>query len=293
MYYNGNIYSSIGNKIKVAAKGTNKQRTYITVDGLGVLNYLELYNRLLRHGIHNFYKINETIDCLVIKGKILIFEEKKLLKELVLEKGSRPLRNGIVFEDGSIIYCEYHGNKTREPVNIYKYNYTKDKKEILYTFNNIRHIHCIYRDINNQNCLYIGTGDFDEECGIYRLNQTDTSMEKLGGGSQAWRAVSILQNNNALYWGTDDPDGQNFIMKYNLENNKLQKVKPIVGPAYYSTITKDKHMFIATTIEDRRKHRAVIYKSVDGEVWDKYKEFRKDIFHTKYFGYGKVEFENR
>lgn len=292
MYYKNKIYSSVGNMIITHEKGKTKREKYLRVDGLGWINYFKLYNRALRHGIHNFYKINDSIDCITIKGKILFYKNKTLFNTLELENGSRPLRNGIVFKDDYIIYSEYYGNKNREPVNVYKYNFIKDKKEILYTFNDIRHIHCIHQDINNPNYLYIGTGDLDKECGIYKFNLVSFDMEKIGGDSQIWRAVSILQSDNILYWGTDDPDNQNYIMKYNQENNKLEKIQEIDGPAYYSIITKNNDMFIATTIEDRKRHRAIIYKTSDGEKWAKHIEFRKDIFHTKYFGYGVVEFIN-
>ncbi|NMA23714.1 MAG: hypothetical protein GX938_09455, partial [Spirochaetales bacterium] len=168
----------------------------------------------------------------------------------------------------------------------------KNKKEILYTFYNIRHIHFIQQDINNSNNIYIGTGDLDAECGIYKFNLKDLAIKKIGGGLQTWRAVSLLQNKNTLYWGTDDPDGQNYIIKYNLEENKLEKIQEIDGPAYYSTKTKNNNMFIATTIEDRNRHKAIIYKKTDGEKWHKYAEFKKDFLHAKYFGYGLVEFIN-
>lgn len=292
MYYNDKIYYSIGNKIKVSNNGEDNLKKYIEIKELGILNYFELYNRLLRHGIHNFYKINEEIDCVVIRWKILFFKNRNHFRCLNLEDGPRPMRNGIIFKEDYIVYTEYYGNKDRKPVNIYKYNFIEDRKEILYTFNNIRHIHCIHEDINDLNNIYIGTGDFDEECGIYKLNLKSFDMEKIGAGSQIWRAVSILQNNNSLYWGTDDPIGENYIMKYNLENDELERIKKIDGPAYYSTITKNNNMFIATTIEDRKKHKAIIYRSSNGDSWDKYMEFKKDIFHEKYFRYGSIEFIN-
>ena len=292
MYYNDKIYYSVGNKIKVSNIGEDNLKKYIEIKELGIINYFELYNRLFRHGIHNFYKINEDIDCIVIKKKILFYKNRKNFRKLDIENGSRPLRNGITFKEDSIIYSEYYGNSDREPINVYKYNFIEDKKEILYTFNNIRHIHCIEEDINDPDNIYIGTGDLDEECGIYRFNLKNSTMRKIGGGSQIWRAVSILQNNNSLYWGTDDPIGENYIMKYNLEDDKLEKIQEINGPAYYSTITKNNGMFIATTIENRKKHKAIIYRTTDGQKWDKYTEFKKDIFNTKLFGYGSIEFIN-
>ena len=292
MYYKNKIYSSIGNMIIIQEKGKNKREKYLKVDGLGWINYLKLYNRALRHGVHNFYKINDGIDCITVKGKILFYKDKELFNTLILENGSRPLRSGIVYKDEYIIYSEYYGNKNRDPINLYKYNFFENTKEILYTFDNIRHIHFIQQDINNPSSIYIGTGDLDEECGVYKFDLINFDIRKLGGGSQTWRAVSILQNDKILYWGTDDPDGKNYIMRYDLQGNRLEKVREIDGPAYYSTITKNNDMFVATTIEDRKRHRAIIYKSLDGEKWDEHMEFKKDIFHTKYFGYGLVEFIN-
>lgn len=292
MYYNDMIFSSSGNKILVNKKGRSKSAKYLTITKLGLINYFNLYNRASRHGIHNFYKINGNIDCIIIKGKFLFYDSKRLINILALENGSRPLRNGVVYKDTYIIFSEYHGNKNREPINVYKYSFIENKKEILYTFYNIRHIHFIQEDINNPNNIYIGTGDLDDECGIYKFNLVNYNITKIGGDSQIWRAVSLLQNDKTLYWGTDDPDGINYIVRYNLESNKLEKIQQIDGPAYYSTITKNNDMFIATTIEDRKKHRAIIYKTSNGEKWDNYMEFKKDLFHTKYFGYGLIEFIN-
>lgn len=292
MYYKNKIYSSIGNMIIEQKKDETEKKNYLKVDGLGWINYFKPYNRALRHGIHNFYKINDSIDCITVKRKILFYKDKKLFNTLILENGSRPLRNGIVYKDEYIIYSEYYGNKNRNPINLYRYNFIENTKEILYTFDNIRHIHFIQQDINNPSSIYIGTGDLDEECGVYKFDLINFDIRKIGGGSQIWRAVSILQNEKMLYWGTDDPDGRNYIMKYDLQENTLERIQEIDGPAYYSTITKNNDMFIATTIEDRKRHRAIIYKSLDGKKWDEHMEFKKDIFHTKYFGYGTVEFIN-
>lgn len=49
-------------------------------------------------------------------------------------------------------------------------------------------------------------------------------------------------------------------------------------------------MFIGTTIEDRKIHKAVIYKSTDGNYWRPLKTFRKDMFPEVLFGFGTIEF---
>jgi len=292
MYFNDMIFLSHGNKIIIKDKEGSKGMKYLTISELGKINYFNLYNRALRHGIHNFYKINSNIDCVIIKGKILFYENRNLINTLEINNGSRPLRKGVVYKEDYIIYSEYYGNKGREPIHVYKYNYINDKKEIVYTFNDIRHIHFIQEDINNSNYLYIGTGDLDDECGIYKFDLINHILQVIGGGSQMWRAVSLLQTNKFLYWGTDNPSGTNYIMRYNLESNRVEKLQQIDGPAYYSARAKSNEMYIATTIEDRKRHKAIIYRTLDGQNWDKYLEFKKDALHTKYFGYGLVEFIN-
>ncbi len=290
MYYKGTIYSSIGNRI-VIDRGTHpRSETYLKIEKLSILNCSQLYNRLFRHGIHGFYKIDDSIDCVVIKGEILFYKDKKLLNSIVLENGSRPLRQGIVYDADHIIYNEYHGNKNRDPVHVYKYYFKKNRKEVLYAFNGIRHIHFIQKSIKEPDSLFIGTGDLDNECAIYKYDLSTRKMDKLGGGSQTWRAVSILEVKDKLVWGTDDPYNQNYLVKLNQSNGELETIQEIAGPAYYSTTTLNGDMYIGTTVEDRTMHRALIYHSVDGEHWTLFRQFKKDILHSKYFGYGVVDF---
>jgi hypothetical protein len=76
----------------------------------------------------------------------------------------------------------------------------------------------------------------------------------------------------------------------NLANGKLKKLKKIAGPAYYSTTTLNGEMYLATTVEDRKKHKAIIYSSKHSSDWFVYEKFKKDPFHTMYFGYGVINF---
>ena len=70
----------------------------------------------------------------------------------------------------------------------------------------------------------------------------------------------------------------------------MQLAVRIAGPAYYSAITSKGDIYIATTVEDKVKHRSILYKSEDGHNWNEVKEFRKDHFNARYLGYGLVEF---
>lgn len=250
----------------------------------------ELLKRLLR--IRVFHKIKyHEFDIVVVKRKIQIFKDKRILFQKTIDRGSRPLKQGLALIEDKLYYGDYWRNPEREDVYIYELDLNTGDKTIFYTFNWIRHIHFVQIDKYDNGYLIVGTGDSDEESGIYRIDRSTKELEVLGRGAQKHRAVSVIQTKQKLFYGSDNPDGFNYIYEYDKERKNVQPLYQIGGPAYYSTINKNGFFYIATTIEDRKRHRAIIYCSKDsGNSWHEYKEFKKDIWHTKYFGYGVVEF---
>jgi len=250
----------------------------------------KLLKRLLRINIFKVIHYN-GIKVLVIKKKILIIHKSGSSFEIPVKRGSRPIKDGVEIVPPFLYYGEYWQNSNREPVFLYQVNLEFGEQTIFYKFKHIRHIHFVQLDKFDSNYLLVGTGDLNHESGIYRINIKTKNSEAIGEGSQTYRAVSIIQTKDYLFWGSDDPDGNNFIYRYNKSNGKLNKLHKLEGPAYYSATDKKERMYMATTIEDRKRHRAIIYRSTDnGENWEQYKEFKKDIWHTKYFGYGLIEF---
>jgi len=228
---------------------------------------------------------------IVIKKKIFILKDSNSAIEIPVKRGSRPLKDGVEVIPPFLYYGEYWQNPERNPVYLYQVNLESGEQTIFHKFSNIRHIHFVQQDKFDSNYLIVGTGDLNHESGIYRINIKAKNIEVIGEGSQTYRAVSIIQTKDYLFWGSDDPDGDNFIYRYSKSNSKLNKLHKLEGPAYYSATDKKERMYVATTIEDRKRHRAIIYRSTDnGENWEQYKEFKKDIWHAKYFGYGLIEF---
>jgi len=258
---------------------------------------LKILKRLLRLGI---------VKEIQLKNKIVTFKKKKIIfidysvskksastKKISIDRGSRPLKSGITLLTDDIYYGDYWSNPNRNPAFIYRIDTQTGKKEAFYEFKSIRHVHFVNKDRYVENSLLVGTGDLDHECGIYRIYIDSKEEETIGEGSQKFRAVSIVQTKDYLVWGSDDPDGINYIYRYRKKDGLLEELKEIDGPAYYSTMDKKGRMYIATTVEDRRRHRAVIYCSEDvGDTWKEYREFKKDMWHTKYFGHGIVEFSD-
>ncbi len=284
------LWGSRGNRIFRSLELGSTLDEHLRLRGLNPLTQSSLYNRLIRNGIHNVIPIDTETVVIVVKKRFLIFEKERLVAEVQIRNGSRPLRQGVLKRNGQIIYGEYWGNPNREPVSIYQFDPYRGNVEILLSLRNKRHIHFIKQDVYDQEKLLIGTGDKDHESTILSYDLDTGCLEVIGGGSQDWRAVSILQKGDYLYWGSDCPYKQNYIYRYNRHTNWLEKIQPIPGPAYYSAINSEGRMFLATTVERRRKHLAVIYSSVNGVRWKEEKEWKKDILPEKLFGYGTIEF---
>jgi len=263
-------------------------KVYNIIENKYVKYYFPLLNRLLRTGIHNIIPIEKGY-IVVVKKRFLIYNENnQLVKVFDIPRGSRPLRNSICVEHNYLFFGDYWSNKKREKAHVYRLNLQTYKLEVILSLD-VRHIHFVVLDTKD-NQLIIGTGDEDNESIILSFNYKTKEKVIIGEGSQRYRAVSIIQHNELVIWGTDAPDEQNYIYSYNRKTKVLNCIRKVDGPVYYSTVTKSGVMYMATTIEDKKEHKAILYSSKDGFEWIAIKEFVKDHWHEKYFGYGIIEF---
>jgi len=249
-----------------------------------------LLKRLLRSEIHNVLLCGDVV-VVVLKGKLLFYKENRLRKELPIKRGKRPLRAGVVCYGDQLYYGDYWMNPERSEVNIHRVDLNTFEEELFYSFGHVQHIHFIQPDRWVEGSLIVGTGDRDHECGIYRIDTDTKEVETIAEGNQTYRLVSVLQHEEYMIWGTDAPNEQNYIYRLNRKSKVLERIRKIEGPAYYSAMSRGNDMYIATTVEQRDRHSAVIYKSKDfGKSWSEYRRFKKDIWHCRYFGYGIIEF---
>ncbi|MCF7914824.1 MAG: hypothetical protein K9L66_06650 [Spirochaetaceae bacterium] len=283
-YYNGVFYSARRNII-YSSTGS----TYEIPDWR--LKYLpSLARRLLRRRLFHVIRYQEYLLA-VLRRRIMVYRHGMLSYVVAIERGSRPLKSGVAVSDGAFYFGDYWSNPERTPVNLYKVTLATGKKEVFFQFDWIRHIHFVQTDRYDPRRLLVGTGDYDEESGIYRIGIDRGELQKIGAGSQTYRAVDVLQSKEHIFWGSDDPDGENFIFRIHRATGELQQLQKIDGPAYYAARDKNGGMYISTAVEKRNHHRGVIYYSSDnGTTWGIYREFKKDVWHSKLFGYGVVEF---
>ena len=288
-YYDGELWAS---KKKSIIKSNDEGETWEKINKVNFLPFLsnfELYNRLTRNGISNIINIQNDLYVVVMKKKLLYYNKNKLIKVFNITRGSRPLRQGIINLKGNLVYGDYWDNPNRTAANLYIIDGKTLKRKILLTLKSVRHIHFVIPSKTNENIIFIGTGDLDKECNIFQYNLEENIIEKIGGGNQNWRAVSLVQRENDIFWGTDAPDDANYIFKFNLESKKITKLKEVEGPVFYSGENKDGEIIFTSIVEYRNMHKAKIYTSKDGLNWESEHEWKKDSFSLYWFGFGVID----
>ncbi len=256
-----------------------------------------LYRRLFRDGVHAVIPSGDSDESWLVLAHRHIYRVDasgdKVASLWAIQKGSRPLRNGLSMVGKYLYVGDYFGNSDREPVRIYRIEIATGKWECFYEFpaGQVRHIHLIQYDARIDR-LWVGTGDEDSECLLGTLCPKTAQMSWVGGGSQDWRAVSLAFTNNSVYWGTDNHTGGNHIWKLGRDQTQPVLLNDVVGPVYYHSIL-DNGILFATTVEkgegdQDRYGRLYLVDMQDHVILIGCR--RKDMWSSKYFGYGVMEF---
>ena len=280
-------------------QGENWKKKYVIKTNIikKVACYFSLLKRLFRLGIHNILILKSGTIIAIADGIIFRAPKNKIItfeKIASIKYGTRPLRKGLTKDgDENLYYGEYWGNKKRKSVSIFRSIDDGKNWHTFYVFKekSIRHIHLIQYD-SYENCLWIATGDKDEECQIVRFNLKDKTISPIGRGEQMWRTVSLIFTEKFVYWGTDIPSGPNFIYRYHRQSQKTEKVFQSQNPFYYSTIIQN-IIFWATTVEKNKKGDkkwARLFSSKNGTNWEQIACWKKDIWSPKFLQYGTIYF---
>ena len=116
----------------------------------------------------------------------------------------------------------------------------------------IRHVHNIVHD-PWQDCLWVLTGDYGDECRILRASYDFTSVEVVLQGKQQARAVAAVPTEDGLYFASDTPLEQNFI--YRLERGgTLSCLAPVSSSSIYGCQVGS-HVFFSTMVEPSEINR--------------------------------------
>lgn len=259
-----------------------------TVGGLQerLLSCNRLSSQLLRIGIHHILPLQDGNVFVVSKKYARVFDKDgKVLSTFTGYRGNKPAQFGICQADnGNIFFGEYtiNINNTNETT---LYRSTDGGKTFcgIYTFPRdvIRHIHFVQWD-PYENCLWMGTGDKDNECMLMRSFNYGETWEIVGKGTQRWRAIGVVFTKDYLYWGTDAgsvPD-QNYVMRMSRKDYKLENVFELDGPCHGITSLANGDIYLCAGVEGGENETdkyARLYRIHAGTISVVLK-MKKDIF---------------
>ena len=255
-----------------------------------ILSEYSLYLRFTRSHIQHVLPIDEKHLLIFVSGEIFFID---ILKKQFIQKtkinGSQPLQ--IAKFCDRVYYGEYIRSRNKPPINLLKSTPPFKKWKVVKTFDNVRHIHGVFNDPYT-NTLWITTGDDDSESRIIRLNETNYDVIESIGGSQMYRAVTLLFTKDYIYYGTDTPLERNYIYRIDRKTMETEKLVEVGGPVFFGTIVNH-NLYFSTACEPGNYNRSdsfELWESTDGKEWKTKHTFKKDIWHNKLFRYGLIFF---
>lgn len=275
-----------------------------------------LYERLLRKEIRAAIKLDDDHLIYIYNKTIYNFSlsARNNQEELKLRSGtSSPyyfcnIKDVAGFKDG-IAFGEYVQNNDRsEKIGIYRRLCGVGEWHRVYEFpaGVIRHIHGMVSAPDHK-CVYILTGDKDNEAGIWKATNDFESVEPFLVGSQQNRAVHMYVVGNRLIYATDTPNEENYIYSVDVKEGTIDRLVKINGSCIYASESKS-YIFVSSTVEpDERicgwkswinyklgpgilNRDVCVYRiRKDNLRIDKVATFKKDALPYKLFQYGQCE----
>ena len=247
--------------------------------------------RLFRDGFHALAVLPDGGLVAAVPGSIVTLRrgETEFQQTHAIQRGTRPLHITAV-PNGTVYWGEYFDNAAREEVHIYASQDRGATWNVAYTFPKgaIRHVHNIVYDAW-QNCLWIFTGDYGDECRILRAACDLSRVEVVLQGRQQARAVAAIPTEDALYFSSDTPLEPNYIYRLDRGGN-LSQLAGLSSSSIYACRVGS-HLFFSTMVEPsavNRDRRVRIY-AADGrtpERWQAQLEWKKDSWPMGLFQYG-------
>jgi hypothetical protein len=251
--------------------------------------------RAMRADKCNLY-LNQAGHLLGIRaGHVYRISDHSRLEPLFGIQGDSVLHGSITEdEQGWIYFGEYFMNPSREPVVVWRVAPDLHSWEHAYIFDagTIRHVHGVYRDPYDREALWVPVGDYEGECFLYLTPDRFNSIERLGDGSQLWRAVRLFFTPEHICWLTDSQFEQNFACRMDRRTGEIEIGERLEAPAWYGARTEEGLYVVFTTVEPGpavRRNSAAVLVSSDAFHWHEIHQFKKDFWRPmKLFKYGVV-----
>ena len=245
--------------------------------------------RLLRDGFHALAVLPSSCLVAAVPGTIVTLRpgDSEFRRTHTITRGTRPLHITAV-PGGAVFWGEYFDNPTREEVHIYASADNGATWSVAYTFpkGSIRHVHNIVHD-PWENCLWILTGDYGDECRILRASCDLSRIDPILQGNQQTRAVALVPTEDGLYFSSDTPLESNYI--YRLDRQRvLSQLSPLTSSSIYGCRV-GAHVFFSTMVEPSEVNRDLHVRIYGGNIaqgWQPVLAWAKDAWPMALFQYG-------
>ncbi|MFZ0806832.1 MAG: hypothetical protein WAN03_11640 [Candidatus Sulfotelmatobacter sp.] len=253
--------------------------------------------RLFRDGFHALAVLSSGGMVAAVPRSIITLRpnETEFHISHAITRGTRPLHITAV-PQGAVYWGEYFDNPARDEVHIYGSTDGGLTWAVAYTFakKEIRHVHNIVHD-PWENCLWISTGDYGDECRILRASCGFTQVEIVLQGNQQARAVALVPTAEGLYFSSDTPLEHNFIYRLDRKGadrqQTLARLVEISSSSIYACQVAGR-IFFSTMVEPSEVNRdphVRIFGNTSASTapdWKPLLAWRKDSWSTKFFQYG-------
>ena len=278
-----------------------------------IASHSKTIQRVLRMQPRSCVRTAEGYYCFAFNQEIIILDEQgRLLHRSTIRPEMRnPLQiqyiQGIKGFDDGLVYGEYGWNDEKGKVNIVRF--TGEEWKPVYTFapNTITHIHGLIPDHERQ-CIYILTGDQDNESGIWKATDNFLNVEPVIIGKQKYRSCAAIIRNGRIIYATDTPIENNYLLETDFKNEP--KVICELPGTVINSYNQGDNWWLATAVEqDPNLPKLLHYISsrIGPGIRDRYThlfcitrdlqikeviKFKKDILPMWLFQFGNVSFVN-
>jgi hypothetical protein len=249
----------------------------------------KLTSRLVRDGFHALTVLPSGATVGAVPGAIVTLRPKKNHFEVShkVTRGTRPLHITSI-PNGTVFWGEYFDNPSRDEVHIYASTDEGSSWNVAYTFpkRSIRHVHNIVHD-PWENCLWILTGDYGDECRIIRASCDFREVDIVLQRNQQARAVACVPTEGGMYFSSDTPMEANAV--YHLDRQgKLSQLARLTSSSIYGCRVRD-HIFFSTMVEPSSENPdqyVRIFGARNGQDWQSLLAWKKDRWPMRFFQYG-------
>lgn len=247
--------------------------------------------RLFRDGFHALAVLPSGKLIAAVAGAIVTLDAqaREFRQTHTISRGTRPL-HVTTAPNGLVYWGEYFDNASRDEVHIYASSDQGLTWHVAHTFPKgaIRHVHNIVHD-PWQDCLWILTGDYGDECRILRASINMTQIEPVLKGNQRARAVAAVPTERGLYFSSDTPLEPNFIYLLDRKGS-VSQVAAISSSSIYGCRVGTR-AFFSTMVEPSKVNRDPTVRVYGADInqhepWQSLLSWRKDEWPMGLFQYG-------